>query len=198
MRQHSIVDLIRLFDDEFRARENTILVRGDSEPLYLPADQTHPHHRVIFAHGFYASALHEIAHWCIAGAERRLLVDYGYWYRPDGRTADEQVEFERVEARPQALEWAFCIAAGFRFNVSADNLSGAPVDLAGFRQRVYAELCRYWRDGFPPRAQRFIDRLREFYGTSWAPPEPPAADATRSAGRGEAAFVGTWNSLNGR
>jgi elongation factor P hydroxylase len=181
MPQHAIADLIGLFDEEFRARENTILVRGDSEPLYLPADGDHPHHRVIFAHGFYASALHEIAHWCIAGAERRLQVDYGYWYRPDGRTADEQTEFERVEARPQALEWAFAIAAGFRFNVSADNLSGAPVDLAAFRQRVYDELCRYWERGFPPRAQRFIDRLCAFYGTAMHLPDPPRVDA--AAGR---------------
>src|SRR5690606_41366486 len=87
-----IADLIRLFDDEFRASHNTVLVRGGDEPIYLPADEQHPQHRVIFAHGFYASALHEIAHWCIAGPERRLLVDYGYWYRPDGRTEAEQAE----------------------------------------------------------------------------------------------------------
>lgn len=173
MPEHDIADLIRLFDDEFRASHNTVLVRGGDEPIYLPADEQHPQHRVIFAHGFYASALHEIAHWCIAGPERRLLVDYGYWYRPDGRTEAEQAEFERVEARPQALEWAFSLAAGFRFNVSADNLSGAPVDLAAFRRRVYAELCRYWQQGLPPRAQRFFDRLRDFYGTEPRLPEAP-------------------------
>ncbi len=173
MPEHDIADLIRLFDDEFRASHNTVLVRGGDEPIYLPADEQHPQHRVIFAHGFYASALHEIAHWCIAGPERRLLVDYGYWYRPDGRTEAEQAEFERVEARPQALEWAFSLAAGFRFNVSADNLSGAPVDLAAFRRRVYGELCRYWQQGLPPRAQRFFNRLRDFYGTEPRLPEAP-------------------------
>ena len=143
MEKHRISDLIRLFNDEFLASHNTVLVRGGDEPIYLPADAEHPRHRIVFARGFYASALHEIAHWCIAGPRRRLLVDYGYWYRPDGRTAEEQAEFERVEARPQALEWAFSIVADFRFHVSADNLSGAPVDLDGFRRRVHSELCRY-------------------------------------------------------
>jgi elongation factor P hydroxylase len=171
--QHAIGDLVDLFDDEFRLSDNTVLIRGGAEPIYLPADAEHPHHRVIFAHGFYASALHEIAHWCIAGAERRLLVDYGYWYRPVGRSEEEQVEFERVEARPQALEWAFSIAAGFPFNVSADNLSGIPVDLSAFRTRVHAELCRYAGQGFPPRALRFLARLHEFYGTVMR--VPPAA-----------------------
>lgn len=171
--QHDIRDLIALFDDEFRVSHNTVLIRGDDEPIYLPADAEHPHHRIVFAHGFYASALHEIAHWCIAGAERRLLVDYGYWYRPDGRSAEEQIEFERVEARPQALEWAFSIAANFPFNVSADNLSGIPVDLAAFRARVHVELCRYAKRGFPPRAQRFLARLQAFYGTVMEIPLEP-------------------------
>lgn len=171
--RHAIEDLIALFDDEFRLSDKTVLVRGGDEPIYLPADAEHPHHRVVFAHGFYASALHEIAHWCIAGAERRLLVDYGYWYRPDGRSAEEQVEFERVEARPQALEWAFSIAADFPFNVSADNLSGIPVDLSAFRARVHAELCRYAEQGFPPRAQRFLVRVQEFYGTVMRVPSEP-------------------------
>ena len=170
MEKHRISDLIRLFNDEFLASHNTVLVRGGDEPIYLPDDAEHPRHRIVFARGFYASALHEIAHWCIAGPRRRLLVDYGYWYRPDGRTAEEQAEFERVEARPQALEWAFSIVADFRFHVSADNLSGAPVDLDGFRRRVHSELCRYAERGFPPRAQRFLERLQAFYGTRFSLP----------------------------
>ncbi|MDX1454750.1 MAG: elongation factor P hydroxylase, partial [Gammaproteobacteria bacterium] len=105
--QHDVDALIRLFNSLFEDSHNTILVRGDDEPLYLPADTGHPRHRIIFAHGFFASALHEIAHWCIAGPQRRQLVDYGYWYRPDGRNAEEQRAFEDVEARPQALERIF-------------------------------------------------------------------------------------------
>jgi elongation factor P hydroxylase len=170
--RHDIHDLIRLFNDEFERSENTVLARGEDEPVYLPADARHPRHRVIFAHGFYASALHEVAHWCIAGQARRLLVDYGYWYCPDGRSAPEQAEFERVELKPQALEWAFSLAAGFRFDVSVDNLSGIAIDRAGFRRKVYAQLKRYYVDGLPPRAERFIRRLQACYGLRF---ELPAA-----------------------
>ncbi len=53
---------------------------------------------------FYASALHEIAHWCIAGENRCQQVDYGYWYEPNGRSEERQFEFEKVEVKPQALE----------------------------------------------------------------------------------------------
>lgn len=170
--RHRPEDLIRLFDEEFRA-ENTVLIRGGDEPIYLPADADHPHHRVVFAHGFYASALHEIAHWCIAGAARRQRVDYGYWYAPDGRTAEEQAAFERLEVKPQAIEWAFALAAGAPFDVSADNLSGIPIDRAGFRRRVHAQLRRYAAEGFPPRARRFIDRLLAHYGRRLEIPDRP-------------------------
>ncbi|MFB4204426.1 elongation factor P hydroxylase [Arhodomonas sp. KWT2] len=160
---HDPAELIRLFDDEF-APENTRLVRGDEEPLYLPADDTCAYHRVVFAHGFFASALHEIAHWCIAGPRRRALVDYGYWYEGDGRDAVTQAEFERVEARPQALEWAFSMAADAPFRVSVDNLDGDPGDPDGFRRAVRDALAVYLRDGLPPRARRFAIRLQDRYG----------------------------------
>ncbi len=161
---HDPEDLIRLFLNTFQVTENAILVRGGDEPFYLPATLEHPVNRIVFAHGFYASALHEIAHWCLAGAERRKRVDYGYWYAPDDRDAERQAAFEAVEIRPQAVEWAFSIAAGFDFQISADNLGGAPVDRAAFRERVHRQLLRYARGGFPKRAQRFIEVLCEAYG----------------------------------
>lgn len=175
--QHDSEDLIFLFNARFEASHNTVLVRGGDDPLYLPADATHPRHRIVFAHGFFASALHEIAHWCIAGPRRRLKVDYGYWYRPDGRSADEQREFERVEEKPQAIEWAFHIASGSGFRVSADNLAGTAVDVERFRERVVARLHRYQLYGFPPRAMHFIDELCTFYGQE----RPLPAKAARSA-----------------
>lgn len=161
---HDARILIRLFNECFAETENTILVRGTGEPVYLPADANHPQHRVIFAHGFFASALHEIAHWCIAGRDRRKRVDYGYWYRPDGRTALEQAAFERLEARPQALEWAFHLAAGSHFDVSVDNLSGAPIDREAFRHRVHARLLELRSGAMPPRGRRFLDALGETFG----------------------------------
>lgn len=168
---HNPDDLIQLFNATFETSHNTVLLRGGGEPLYLPADATHPRHRIIFAHGFYASALHEIAHWCVAGKRRRQLEDYGYWYCPDGRDAGEQREFERVESRPQAIEWAFHIAAGSVFRPSADNLSGAPVDPDRFRAEIRAWLLHYNAHGFPPRARTFIDRLCAFYRREWRLPE---------------------------
>ncbi|TLU61602.1 elongation factor P hydroxylase [Thalassotalea litorea] len=160
---HHINDLIALFDSEFSISENTRLIRGGDEPIYLPADASRPYHQIIFAHGFYASALHEISHWCIAGKERRLLEDFGYWYAPDGRDANQQAAFEKVEVKPQAIEWAFCIAAGFQFNVSVDNLSGVDVDRDAFKQRVFEQVRHYLAVGYPSRAQKFIAALAKFY-----------------------------------
>ena len=57
---HHYEDLIEIFNNTFLESENTILVKGDDEPIYLPADANSPHHRIIFAHGFFQSALHEI------------------------------------------------------------------------------------------------------------------------------------------
>ena len=162
---HHYQDLIRLFDQTFFSQFNTRLVKGDDEPLYLPAGHGAPYAQIIFAHGFYASALHEIAHWCIAGAARRELEDYGYWYCPDGRDATEQKAFEQVEIKPQAVEWGLCLAAGKDFRVSTDNLNGVEPDRKGFTQAVYQQLQTYLLDGFPPRAQMFIDALQAFYQT---------------------------------
>ena len=128
--------LMALFDQTFLGRFNTRLVRGGDEPVYLPANEHTPYHQIVFAHGYFSSALHEIAHWCIAGEQRRLLEDYGYWYCPDGRDATQQREFEQVEVKPQAIEWAMTIAANRRFQVSTDNLNGAEPDREGFTRRV--------------------------------------------------------------
>ena len=57
---HDYQDLITLFNDTFLEPFNTKLELGGDEPIYLPADKEHRYHRIIFARGFYASALHEI------------------------------------------------------------------------------------------------------------------------------------------
>lgn len=165
VRVHSYQDLIDLFSLTFAETENTILVKGDDEPIYIPAKNSDNKHQIVFAHGYFASGLHEISHWCIAGKERRLLEDYGYWYCPDGRNEDEQAEFEKVEVKPQAIEWAFSIAAGKSFRVSTDNLNGAPANAAAFQVAVQQQLLQYIQCGFPPRAAIFIEVLRKFYGT---------------------------------
>ncbi|WP_204101089.1 elongation factor P hydroxylase [Saliniradius amylolyticus] len=172
--QHRYQDLIRIFEQTFFAEYQTRLVKGDDEPVYLPADKHIPYHRIIFAHGYYASALHEIAHWCVAGAERRKLEDYGYWYCPDGRNAEQQAEFEKVEVKPQAIEWAFSAAAQKPFRVSTDNLNGAEPDREAFTEAVRKQALTYLEKGFPNRVAQFIQALREFYQT------PPLTSATFS------------------
>ncbi|HEY9120005.1 MAG TPA: elongation factor P hydroxylase [Marinobacter sp.] len=156
-----------LFNDLFRESFGTVLVRGGDEPEYLPATGPEGLARVVFARNFYASALHEISHWCIAGEQRRTLHDYGYWYCPDGRSRDQQRLFEQVEVKPQALEWLFSVAAGSRFHISIDNLSGdGAVDEAGFRRRVRTQADDYLRNGMPSRAASFFTSLMTFYGTT--------------------------------
>ena len=160
---HSSVDLISLFAATFQARYNTVLVGGGEEPVYLPADDDCPRHRIVFTRDYFASALHEIAHWCIAGEQRRRQVDYGYWYQPDGRDAEQQAVFQQVEARPQAIEWAFSLACNAPFRISLDNLDGDAGDAEPFRQRVLETRLTMEKTGFPPRAKQFIAVLRSHY-----------------------------------
>lgn len=167
MMKHHYQDLITLFNQSFSEQFNTRLELGGDEPVYLPADQEHSYHRIIFARGFYASALHEIAHWCVAGPQRRLLEDFGYWYESDGRSAEVQKEFERVEVRPQAYEWIFSVSAGFPFSVSCDNLHGDfEPDRLAFMQRVHREVSDILLQGLPLRVKMFSEKLRQHYQTA--------------------------------
>ena len=162
---HDYRDLIRIFEQTFYDQYRTRLVKGEDEPIYLPADEKSSDHRIVFAHGFYASALHEIAHWLIAGAARRQLVDYGYWYQADGRDQASQNSFEAAEIKPQAIEWSLSVAAGFAFNVSCDNLSGVQPDRFAFQARVQQQVALFLRDGYPPRVQQLLTALSQFYHT---------------------------------
>lgn len=167
--------LIRIFKQVFATSCRTRLLGGADEPLYQPAAVAEEHHRIFFTRDYFASALHEVAHWCIAGAERRELVDYGYWYAPDGRTAEQQRVFESVEVKPQALEWIFSRAAGVRFRLSADNLASGALPSETFRRAVWQQARQYCRDGLPERAGRFAQALASHFGVE----HPFAAEAYR-------------------
>ncbi|MBY5993759.1 elongation factor P hydroxylase [Ferrimonas balearica] len=156
-------ELMRVFNATLGAQYRTRLVRGTDEPLYLPADEHCPYHRIYFAHGFAASALHELAHWCQAGPARRQQVDYGYWYHPDGRDAEAQARFEQVEAQPQAIEWMLSRACGHRFDVSADNLS-IEVDRGAFARTVLMAVHQYYQRGLPPRAAALMAAFGDHFG----------------------------------
>ncbi|SDS49525.1 hypothetical protein SAMN05216421_1630 [Halopseudomonas xinjiangensis] len=161
--KHDCQDLVRLFAICFETDYSTELIGGAAEPEYVPAGGQQGLHRVVFTRDYFRSALHEIAHWCVAGPERRLLPDFGYWYAPDGRTAAQQQAFESVEVKPQALEWLFCEAAGHPFRVSLDNLNGEATDSGPFKRSVVEQVQAYLHNGIPPRPARFIQELLSFY-----------------------------------
>lgn len=167
MKDHHPDQLIQIFNDLFIPHYQTRLDYSKDEPIYLPADQHNPHHRVLFAHGFFASALHEISHWCIAGAERRKLIDFGYWYQPDGRNAQQQRAFELVEIKPQAIEWILSKACGSQFNISTDNLNGNPEEIAAGREQfahnVYRQVKNYLENGLPACAEVLKRALLDYY-----------------------------------
>lgn len=165
IKPHQYQDLITLFNGCFSQSHNTRLIKGGDEPLYSPANDECAYHQIIFARGYYASAFHEISHWCQAGEARRLLEDFGYWYKPDGRNEQEQKEFEQVEVIPQAIEWAFNVAAQRKFHVSSDNLSGFQADTNSFKKKVLQQVQVFLEKGFPVRANQFIETVAQFYNT---------------------------------
>ncbi len=154
-------DLIAAFNAEFLATEHTQLCGGAAEPLYCPAFGAAPA-TIYFRLDYAASALHEVAHWCLAGRRRRQRVDYGYWYAPEGRDAAQQAEFFRVEAAPQALESVFCEALGVPFAPSVDNPCQPLPDLGPFLDALAAQRARWEQGALPPRAARFRTALRQF------------------------------------
>jgi elongation factor P hydroxylase len=121
--------------------------------------------KIFFTRDYFASALHEVAHWCIAGEQRRMQVDYAYWYAPDGRDAKQQASFEQAEIKPQALEWAFSLACNKSFKVSNDNLDLSDHDSSQFTDAVKAQLMSYLKCGMPSRAKRFLERLHKAFNT---------------------------------
>lgn len=152
--------LILLFNHLFIDKP-VILVRGVGEPEYFPAQEHRPA-RIEFAHGFFASALHEVSHFCVAGPQRRLLPDFGYWYAADGRSAQQQQLFERVEIKPQALECLFTLACGRSFQVSQDNLfADFDTSSSTFSEDVYQQAQTYLKkpDTLPPDAKTLLHAL---------------------------------------
>ncbi len=158
----TVSQLEQLFNQLFESTENTILKAGAEEPFYqAPKDDKLA---VIYSREDYlSSALHEIAHWCIAGEQRRQQDDFGYWYEPDGRSDTQQQAFEKVEVRPQALEWLFSIACGHTFHFSADNLNTDAECSYEFKQSVKRQAEDFLAQGLPRRAQLFLQELNHCF-----------------------------------
>ena len=159
--------LMCLYNREFAASDKTELIGGAAEPYYQPGSP----HRIYFRADYVRSALHEVAHWCVAGRRRRQFPDYGYWYSPDGRGVAQQQAFFAVEARPQAIERCFCEAIGIPFSPSVDNVGAQiePEQLRRFEARIQEWCDQFALTGLPLRAARFITALRS---TTSLPQDP--------------------------
>ena len=178
---HCATRLEMVFARCFAHKNNTVLAGGYDEPLYKPASKAEGSHCLRYREDFFASALHEVAHWCIAGSSRRLQTDFGYWYTPDGRTETQQKAFERVEYKPQALEWFFSIACGFPFQISADNLHGEsnnPNAGKAFELNVIQQANTWCRQGLPADGAIFFRALNQEFDTS---PDLEALDFSLAA-----------------
>lgn len=147
--------LKQLFETTFEV----LIVGGADEPFYQAATNQSPA-IIYYKNNYPRSLLHEMAHYCLAGQQRRQLDDYGYWYAPCGRNADEQLAFERVEARPQALEKAFCQIISMPFCPSLDDFSGkgaSPTFLNNL-QRHYQQMLT----APPPLAKKALQTLSQY------------------------------------
>ncbi len=155
--------IVHVFNSLFSESYNTRLSGGFSEPFYKAARRPHDLHEIQYREDFVSSALREIAHWCLAGSRRRTQDDYGYWYIKE-RCKDQQVRFQRLEAKPQGLEWILSIAAGVDFRVSCDNFEVESLDLTLFRQLVRQQAVAQVEAGLLQRTRQLVDALVEVSG----------------------------------
>ena len=128
-------NIIRIFNTELGIDHIVQIIGGALEPLYLPVSQHRALAEIHFREDYASSALHELAHWCLAGKKRRALEDYGYWY-DSLRDKVQQRKFEAVETKPQAIEWVLSVAAGTHFRISSDNFDIDKLDVEPFRECV--------------------------------------------------------------
>lgn len=134
---------------------------GVEEPFYTaPKGDNNP--IIYFRSNYPRSLLHEISHYCLAGDRRRKLDDFGYWYSPCGRSREEQLHFELVEARPQGLEKLISEIVGIKFAPSIDDFSGfSPSDsFLSNLEKTYQEM----KSSPPPTAKKMLHGLKNFRG----------------------------------
>lgn len=155
-------DIETVFNAGVGQCHNTVLRGGASEPFYQAPTARDSLATIWYRADYLRSALHELAHWCVAGSARRQQDDYGYWYAPDGRSSEQQRAFFQVEARPQAIERLFCEAVAIPFAVSVDNLNGvcADSDIEAFDAEVERLAGQLLKHGLSSRAQNLLDDLR--------------------------------------
>jgi elongation factor P hydroxylase len=144
-----------------------LIIQGDAEePFYEAPHATKPA-ILYFRSNYPRSLLHELSHYCLAGDRRRALDDFGYWYAPCGRSAEEQQRFEVVEARPQGLEKAMCDIVGLKFSPSLDDFSGRPASQSFLEnlEQAYQEM----RLSPPPTARQVLVGLKKYWSVNGLP-----------------------------
>lgn len=150
------------FSELFGTQYQTCLIGGADEPFYRAAATAQDEHHLYYRGDYPASALHEIAHWCIAGEQRRQRDDFGYWYEPGERCAERQRQFEAAEVAPQALEWLFARACGRSFQLSVDNFALDNRPPAYFAEAVLHQLQQWLATAtLPKRGALFALSLAE-------------------------------------
>jgi len=163
-----------VFNACFLTSYQTRLQGGAEEPFYRPANEHADCHILHYRNDYFASALHETAHWCIAGDHRRSQPDFGYWYIPGDLDACQQRAFESAESRTQALEWIFSRACGYRFRPSADNTGlgrRGLLDSNRFNRCILQQAQDWQARGLGARAGLFYRALCREFGTACQPGE---------------------------
>ncbi|MBT5872779.1 MAG: diaminobutyrate-2-oxoglutarate aminotransferase [Candidatus Latescibacteria bacterium] len=150
-----------ILNKHFLHRYGTILTGGHEEPFYR-ARSNDLSANIQFTRDYIRSAMHELAHWCLAGKKRRLQDDFGYWYLEDGRTQIQQEAFFKVEVKPQAIEWAFATVCDVPFEVSVDNLENHVSGSLIFQDMVHLQISEYLDSGYPRRAQEILALLHDY------------------------------------
>ncbi len=154
-------ELSQLLNKNYLNAYNTEIIGGFDEPFYKAFEGGKPA-QIQFSYDYIRSALHELAHWCVAGKERRKQDDYGYWYAADGRNQQQQNEFFKVEIKPQAIEWAFSIVLAVPFEASIDNLGTQVEGVEEFNHNLKKQLNEYVAKGFPKRTQEILDLFSNY------------------------------------
>lgn len=149
-----------IFNQCFQQNYHVCLKGGFDEPIYLP--QTKSSLAIIgYRDDYFASALHEISHWCLAGKQRLLQQDYGYWYI-NNRSIEQQCKFLEVEVKPQALEAYFSAIVDYPFQVSLDHFATPTHIKQQFEDAVEEQFQRFKTDALlNDKAKRFASQLSQ-------------------------------------
>lgn len=145
--------LIQLFSQVFP----DVVIKGGAEEPFYEAPKGDTKAIIYFKSNYPRSLLHELSHYCLSGEKRRKLDDFGYWYFPCGRTAEQQQLFEQVEARPQGLDKLMCEILSIKFMPSLDDFSGRPPS-DDFLQKL-EESYQEMRLSPPPTAKKALNAL---------------------------------------